>query len=63
MNLKAKQMMEKWSRRAEKNYSLAEYYRLEWKESGDKFSHEVYLDYKHRGQLCEQAAADFEELI
>lgn len=63
MNTKAKQMMEKWSRRAERNYKIAEKYRLLWKESSDEDYEDMHLEYKHRGQLCGQAAADFEELM
>jgi len=63
MNLKAKQMMKKWNRRAERNYKIAEKYRLLWKETGDGDDEDIYREFVHRGQICGQAAADFEELI
>ena len=55
--------MEKWSKRAERNYKIAEKYRLLWKETGDGDDEDIYREFIHRGQICGQAAADFEELI
>lgn len=63
MNTKAKQMMEKWSKRAARNYKIAEKYRVLYKESGCSEDYDIYRDYLYRGQLCGQAAADFEEMI
>lgn len=63
MNIKAKQMMEKWSRRAERNYKIAEKNRLLWKETGDGDYADIYDEFIRKGQICRQAAADFEELM
>ena len=62
MNLKAKRMMKTWNRRAERNYKIAEDFRLYYKETGDEYDWEMHKEFVHRGQLCEQIAADFEEL-
>lgn len=62
MNLKAKRMMKTWSRRAERNYRIAEDFRLYHKETGDEYDWEMHKEFVHRGLLCEQIAADFEEL-
>jgi len=63
VNIEARQMMDKWSRRAERNYKIAEKYRLLHKETGDGDYADIYGEFIRKGQICGQAAADFEELI
>ena len=63
MDIKAKQMMEKWNRRAERNYKIAEKYRLLWKETGDSEDEDIYKEFIRRGKICRQVAADFEGLM
>lgn len=63
MRNKAKELMEKYNKKARYWYDKSEVYRLQWKKTKNEEERELYLQCKSKGQIYGRAACDFESLI